>query len=90
MGHRVGLNGQIVIEKPIRDALGVEPGWIALQQLVDDHVEIYFIPSEHDESLVGVLAPYITVSVSEADYSGARERAWQEHVRERFGDKGKL
>lgn len=90
MSHRVGTKGQVVIEKPIRDALGVEPGWIALQQLVDDHVEIYFIPPEHDESLAGVLAPYIIVSVSEADYDDARERAWQEHVRERFGDKGEL
>ena len=42
MANKVGTKGQIVIDKRIRDSLGIEPGWIALQTLVDDHVEIYF------------------------------------------------
>lgn len=86
MTNKVGTKGQIVIEKPIRDALGIEPGWIALQQLVNDHVEIYFVPAEHDESLSGVLAPYTTASISDDELHDARERAWEMHVRERFGD----
>lgn len=51
MNHKVGQKGQIVIEKRIRDKLGVKPGWQALQLLVGDHVEVYFVPPEHNRSL---------------------------------------
>ena len=44
MRHKVGPKGQVVIKKEIRDKLGVEPGWEALQFLVNDHVEVYFLP----------------------------------------------
>ena len=30
----------MVIAKPIRDSLGLAPGWISIQRLVDDHVEL--------------------------------------------------
>lgn len=46
----------MVIEKPIRDALGVKPGFVAVQNLVADHVEIHFYPPEHELSLMGILA----------------------------------
>lgn len=59
MASEVGPAGQIIIEQEIRDRLGIGPGWRAIQQLVDDHVEIYFVPPEHDRSLFGVLTPYI-------------------------------
>ena len=59
MAHRVGPKGQVVIEKEIRDKLGVEPGWQAVQLLVDNHVRIYFIPPEHNRSLRGAATPYI-------------------------------
>jgi AbrB family looped-hinge helix DNA binding protein len=59
MSHKVGTKGQIVIEKHIREQLGVQPGWQALQTLVDDHIEIYFVPPEHHRSLGGNLAKYI-------------------------------
>ena len=36
----VGKEGQVVIAKPIRDSLGLAPGWISIQRLVDDHVEL--------------------------------------------------
>ena len=41
----------MVINKEIRKKLGIEPGWLALQRIVDDHVEIYFLPPEHNRSL---------------------------------------
>ena len=59
----VGPKGQVVIEKEIRDKLGVEPGWLAIQQLVEDHVEISFIPPEHNRSLAGILASYTAVRI---------------------------
>lgn len=60
MAYLVGSKGQVVISKEIRDQLGVRPGWMALQRVVDDHVELRFAPPEHNESLLGILAPYIT------------------------------
>jgi len=59
MAHVVGPKGQVVIEKEIRDKLGVEPGWQAVQLLVDNHVRIYFIPPEHNRSLRGAAKPFI-------------------------------
>lgn len=59
MASVVGTKGQIVIEKSIREELGVQPGWQALQVAVGDHVEVYFIPPEHEESLLGAARPFI-------------------------------
>ena len=59
MSHKVGPKGQVVIEKEIRDRLGVQPGWQAIQILVDHHVELHFIPPEHDRSLRGAAKPFI-------------------------------
>jgi bifunctional DNA-binding transcriptional regulator/antitoxin component of YhaV-PrlF toxin-antitoxin module len=79
MAHIVGHKGQVVIAKEIRDRLGVEPGWLALQRLVGDHVELYFLPPEHRESLKGSLAKHIKRKVSPGDeWNGVRETAWHE------------
>jgi bifunctional DNA-binding transcriptional regulator/antitoxin component of YhaV-PrlF toxin-antitoxin module len=59
LANSVGPKGQVVIEKAIRDRLGVEPGWQAVQLLVDNHVEIYFIPPPHNRSLLGAAKPFI-------------------------------
>lgn len=77
MDYKVGPKGQVVIDKEIRDQLGVQPGWTAVQQLIDDHVELYFLPPEHRRSLAGVLHPYLqaTFSTSEA-LASARQDAW--------------
>lgn len=78
MSHIVGLKGQVVIAKDIRGRLGVEPGWIAFQRLVDDHVEVCFLPSEHRNSLKGILAPYVKVKVPVGkEWVEARESAWR-------------
>jgi len=58
MATRVGPKGQVVIEQDIRRKLGVQPGWVALQRLVGDHVEIVFLPPQHEESLKGALSQY--------------------------------
>lgn len=83
MAYRVGPKGQVVISKEIRDQLGVEAGWVALQRLVDDHVEIYFVPPEHNRSLAGVLARYTDVRLPTTEaLRQAREQSWQERARE--------
>jgi AbrB family looped-hinge helix DNA binding protein len=78
MAAKVGPKGQVVISKEIRDRLGVKPGWRAIQQLVGDHVEVYFIPPEHDESLKGILAPYIQARVLDEEWHRIKQEAWEE------------
>jgi bifunctional DNA-binding transcriptional regulator/antitoxin component of YhaV-PrlF toxin-antitoxin module len=75
MAHVVGPKGQVVIEKQIRDKLGVQPGWQAVQLLVDNHLRIYFIPPEHHRSLRGILKPYIRQPVPP-------EECWDELIEE--------
>lgn len=74
----VGQKGQVVIEKPLRDALGLQPGHIAVQRLVGDHVELHFHPPEHNESLRGVLASPGIQPHSEEEWAEIREQAWVE------------
>ena len=86
-GRRVGPKGQLVIEKEIRDRLGVQPGSVAIQKLVGDHVEIRFAPPPprvelHSRSLLGILKPAPSVSVPAERWREAREQAWHEAVME--------
>ncbi len=85
MATVVGPKGQIVITKEIRDRLGVKPGWLTLQRLVNDHVEVYFVPPEHTDSLKGYLADYVKASVSSRpEWDDARAEAWTSASGERF------
>ena len=84
MAHIVGQKGQVVIAKEIRDSLGITPGWVALQRVVDDHVEIRFLPPDHRESLKGALAPYVTRHIrSSEEFAEAKEQAWQRAAQRR-------
>jgi len=84
VAHKVGRKGQIVIEKQIRDRLGVESGWLALQRIVDDHLEIYFVPPEHNRSLKGSLAEYTDVRIpSGEEWDNARSSAWNKAAQEK-------
>ncbi len=86
MAYLVGPKGQIVIAKEIRDQLGVEPGWLALQRVVGDHVEVHFLPPEHRKSLKGSLADQVKVQVSPGmAWDKARETAWSEAARQKAG-----
>ena len=75
MANVVGDKGQLVIEKPIREALGIGPGFVSVQTLVEDHVEIRFFPPEHRRSLRGVLAGAIRRHVPPEDWEKARQDA---------------
>ena len=59
MANRVGAKGQVVIERRIRAALGVETGAVAYQTLVGEHVEIRFRAPLPLTSLLGALRPYL-------------------------------
>jgi bifunctional DNA-binding transcriptional regulator/antitoxin component of YhaV-PrlF toxin-antitoxin module len=83
MIYLVGTKGQVVIAKEIREQLGVKPGWVALQRLVGDRVEIYFLPPEHQENLKGSLASYIQTRVAPgAAWDSARHAAWEKAAQE--------
>ena len=88
MGTKVGPKGQVVIEKEIRDKLGIGPGWLAIQREGDGRVEITFIPPSHNRSLKGILAPYIKGSIAPTPeaWAEAREQAWEARVKEKFGE----
>jgi bifunctional DNA-binding transcriptional regulator/antitoxin component of YhaV-PrlF toxin-antitoxin module len=47
MASVVGLKGQIIIDRDIRDRLGIRPGWKAVQRVVGNHVELHFVPPSH-------------------------------------------
>lgn len=83
MATKVGPKGQVVIDKEIRDHLGVGTGWLALQRLVGDHVEVYFLPPAHRRSLLGSLADYIKAPVGPEEWDMAREAAWKDAAREK-------
>jgi AbrB family looped-hinge helix DNA binding protein len=59
VGNRVGPKGQVVIEKAIRDQLGIEPGSVAIQRVVDGRVELRFLPPRHNRSLFGAARPFV-------------------------------
>jgi AbrB family looped-hinge helix DNA binding protein len=86
MKYTVGPKGQIVIAKELRDRLGVEPGWMALQRVEGDHLVVYFLPPEHNRSLGGSLAPYIDENVRKSlankDWSEISEAAWEAAARD--------
>lgn len=87
MASKVGTKGQVVIEKELRDKLGVQPGWLAIQRLVDGHVEIYFIPPEHNRSLKGILARYVDRPLPTGEeWDRVREAAWADAMREKYGE----
>ncbi|MEW6231624.1 MAG: AbrB/MazE/SpoVT family DNA-binding domain-containing protein [Chloroflexota bacterium] len=84
MAHVVGPKGQVVISKEIRDQLGVKPGWLALQRLVNDHVVVYFLPPEHRKSLKGSLAKHIRVRVAPGnEWDRALDMAWDKAGRQK-------
>jgi bifunctional DNA-binding transcriptional regulator/antitoxin component of YhaV-PrlF toxin-antitoxin module len=79
----VGTKGQVTIEKEIRDALGVKPGWRAMQRLENGRVVIEFLPPRHRRSLAGILTNGTSVRApTEEELQAGIEQAWEEAVRE--------
>jgi bifunctional DNA-binding transcriptional regulator/antitoxin component of YhaV-PrlF toxin-antitoxin module len=79
----VGTKGQVTIEKEIRNALGVGPGWRAIQRLEGKRVVIEFLPPKHRQSLAGILTDATTVRApTEEELQAVVEQAWQEAAQE--------
>ena len=84
MANVVGSKGQVVIPKAVRDQLGVGAGWLAIPRVVDDHLEIRFIPPAPEESLMGSLKEYVKTSIPPGpEWDNAREKAWTAAAREK-------
>ena len=88
MSYQVGTKGQVVIAKKLRDQLGIKPGWLATQLVVDDHIEIYFAPPSHRRSLKGSLRGYAVRADVRAnrDWNEVRDAAWSSAVYSRVRD----
>ena len=85
MANKVGEKGQVVIDKAIRDQLGIGSGWLAIQRIEDNHVEIFFVTPEHNRSLAGSLAPYTDVHIPLGpEWNKAKEKAWDLAVQQRY------
>ena len=83
MSTTVGTKGQITIEKQIRDALGVKPGWRAIQSVENGRAVILFRPPKHNRSLAGILADKTNVRFeTNEDLEAAIELAWEEAARD--------
>jgi bifunctional DNA-binding transcriptional regulator/antitoxin component of YhaV-PrlF toxin-antitoxin module len=54
MASEVSELGQITLDREVQEELGVEPGMIAYQRVVDGHLEVFFLPAPHNESLFDV------------------------------------
>src|SRR5581483_1281383 len=78
MSTTVGTKGQVTIEKQIRAALGVRPGWRAIQSIEGDQVVIRFRPPRHRRSLLGILGGPDVPVLNEEEFREAVERAWDE------------
>ncbi len=86
MPNVVGTKGQIVIEKQLRDELGVEPGWAAVQRVENGSLVIRFRPPKHNDSLFGIFSEYAKAvpEVTNAELTEAAERGYVENYLRRY------
>lgn len=83
MAATVGARGQVTIEKPLRDQLGIGPGWRVIQRRVGDCIEFRFLPPRHRRSLRGVLSdPNGPHFETETELREAIDAAWTEAMAE--------
>ncbi len=67
MVSQVSQRGQITIDRAVREKLGVQPGMVAYQRVVDGRLEVIFLPAPHRRSQFGAFhregeAPKVTTS----------------------------
>ncbi|HEU4753739.1 MAG TPA: AbrB/MazE/SpoVT family DNA-binding domain-containing protein [Armatimonadota bacterium] len=92
--HKVGPKGTVVIEKGIRERLGITPGVQVDQQVVGEKLVLTFFRSQPPGSAFGILAgaaqrldPKVRARLATAEgLEAAVDQAWEEHARERYGE----
>jgi len=85
MSRLVGTKGQVTISKEIRDALGVKPGWRAIQRIEGNQVVLQFLPPKHRESLAGILRHATDVVIpTDEELQEKIEEAWAEAMKEKW------
>ena len=62
----VGTKGQIVIDKLLRDRLGIGPGWQTRQSAAAGRLVVEFLPPVHEDSLAGCLQVHVHPGVKPA------------------------
>ena len=83
MSTTVGTKGQVTIEKELREALGVRPGW-RVPTRRRWAVGRYLPPPKHSDSLLGILADKTDVRIPPSELEAAIEHAWEGSVREKY------
>jgi len=85
---KVGTKGQVVIEQDTREKLGVLPGMLVIQRVVDDHVEVRCVPGRHNRSLAGAARPFMKTMRPDlwdsVAFEAAVEEAWGIEVTEKM------
>jgi bifunctional DNA-binding transcriptional regulator/antitoxin component of YhaV-PrlF toxin-antitoxin module len=84
----LGSDGQVIIKKSIREALKLQPGSIVIQKLVDDHIEVYFFPPDHTQSLRGILADDARPGIDPDRWPSQKEAAWKENIQAQDDENG--
>lgn len=92
--HKLGPKGTVVIEKEIRDRLGLEPGVRIVQELVGEQVVLTFFRPQAPGSAFGILAgaarrlpPDARARLATPEgREAADDEAWGEYVRERHAE----
>ncbi|MFN3982347.1 MAG: AbrB family transcriptional regulator [Caldilinea sp.] len=67
-----------MIEKAIREQLGIEEGYVSVQTVIGDRIEIRFHPPEDNQLLRGILACPGQPVFDEETFEEAVERVWIE------------
>ena len=73
MSNVVGERYQITIGKEVREELGIRPGDLAIEQVVDGRLVVAFVPRTHRDSLLGILRAPGTSAIE--DWDGLMEGA---------------
>src|SRR5207245_5270006 len=76
MAAKVGARYQMVIEKDVRERLGIEPGAIAVQTVVDGKLEAQSLPAPHNRSLAGTFHKYSKGPVDDDEWHKIKAPAW--------------
>lgn len=74
MANVVGERFQITIDRHVRRELGIRPGDMAVERVVDGRLVIDFVPKPHRESQFGIFRRSGVGPIT--DWEGVRDRAW--------------